>query len=68
MPNTDGEIHLEKQEKKSIWKEYVEQHQFDGKQYLGYDAFRKLWDCAFPFVKVRAYKHVSGMSYNCLLN
>jgi hypothetical protein len=64
MPNTDGEIHLEKQEKKTIWKEYVEQQQFDGQQYLGYDAFRKLWDRSFPFVKIRAYKHVSGTIYS----
>ena len=67
VPNSDGEIHLEKQEKKSIWTEYKEDFQSKGRKYLTYSAFLELWRKAFSHVKVRAYKQVTGKCYTCLI-
>jgi hypothetical protein len=60
MPNTNGEIHLEKQRKMSIWEEYAGDFEFQGRTHLSYDAFLKMWRDSFPHVKIRAYKQVSG--------
>ena len=60
MPNSPGEIHLEKQHKKQIWKEYVGDQQFRNRKSLGYDAFIKLWKECFSHVKIRSFKNVSG--------
>jgi hypothetical protein len=60
MPNTDGHIHLEKQLKKGIWEEYKGDFQYQGRAFLSYDGFCKLWRNSFPHVKIRAYKQVSG--------
>jgi hypothetical protein len=56
MPNTDGEIHLEKQEKKSIWEEYASDFKFKNRSPLSYSSFCELWTSSFPYVKIRVYK------------
>jgi hypothetical protein len=61
MPNTDGEIHLEKQLKKSIWEEYVNDFEYRGRKFMSYEQFCKLWRDSFPHVKIRSYKQVSGI-------
>lgn len=66
MPNTDGEIHLEKQEKKSIWKEYCSDFRFKNRNPLEYKQFCSLWKDAFPHVKIRAYK-VWGIYISCFV-
>lgn len=60
MPNTDGEIHLDKQEKKSIWLEYRNEFVATGRDHLSYQSFNQLWAKAFPHVRIRVYKQVSG--------
>ena len=60
MPNSDREIHLEKQEKKGIWEEYVNDFEYRGRQSMSYEHFNKLWRDCFPYVKIRKYKQVSG--------
>lgn len=60
MPNTDGEIHLEKQEMKGIWREYQEDFLCRGRQPLSYKTFLRIWQDCFSHVKIRAYKQVSG--------
>jgi hypothetical protein len=67
MPNTNGELHLEKQEMRSIWLEYFEDFEAKGRAPLCYQAFITLWRTAFPHVKIRAYKQVSGKCYVCLV-
>jgi hypothetical protein len=61
MPNSDGEIHLEKQHKKAIWKEYADDQKYLNRAFLGYDAFLKLWRECFSHVKIRCFKNVSGL-------
>jgi hypothetical protein len=61
VPNTEKkEVHLEMQQKKGIWEEYVGDFQYRGHRFMSYDAFITLWREAFPHVKIRAYKQVSG--------
>ena len=60
VPNSDGEIHLEKQQKKDIWQEYVDDFTYRGRQWMTYANFCKLWQSSFPHVKIREYKQVSG--------
>lgn len=67
MPNTDGEIHLEKQEKYAIWEEYKKDFEYNNRRYLSLPHFLKLWRTAFSHVKVRVYKQVSGKCYVCLI-
>lgn len=62
MPNTDGEIHLEKQDIKGIYEEYEADFEEKGRNPLCYQSFCKLWTKSFPHVKIRAYKQVSGQS------
>lgn len=60
MPNTDGEVHLEKQEMMSIWREYKEDFEYRNRQPLSYKSFVRIWRDCFAHVKIRAYKQVSG--------
>jgi hypothetical protein len=60
MPNTDGEIHLEKQLKRGIWEEYVNDFEYRGRKSMSYKNFCMLWRKSFPHVKIRTYKQVSG--------
>ena len=60
MPNPDGEIHLEKQLKRGIYEEYVDDFEYRGKKAMSYENFNKLWRESFPHVKIRKYKQVSG--------
>ncbi len=60
VPNSDGEIHLEKQQKKDIWQEYVDDFTYRGRQWMTYANFCKLWQSSFSHVKIREYKQVSG--------
>lgn len=58
IPNSKDEIHLEPQEKKEIWEEY-QSDCFElllDEDPMGYDAFLKLWDEAFPHVSIRIFK------------
>lgn len=64
MPNTDGDIHLEKQHKRGIWEEYEGEFLHRGLKPLCYDAFCKIWRDCFPHVKIRIYKQVSGKIYS----
>jgi hypothetical protein len=60
VPNSDGQIHLEKQLKKDIWKEYVDDFEYRCRPSMSYTNFCKLWQSSFPHVKIREYKQVSG--------
>ena len=62
MPNTDilGEIHLDKQEKKAIWNAYKLDFKDQNRAFLSYPVFCALWTKAFPHVRIRVYKQVSG--------
>jgi len=62
MPNTDGEIHLEKQQKRVIWEEYVNDFAYRGRKSMSYENFCRQWRISFPHVKIRKYKQVSGNS------
>jgi hypothetical protein len=67
QPNTHSEIHLEKQEKKSIYEEYKKDFEYQNRKPMSLSHFLKLWRDAFPHVKIRAYKQVSGKCYVCLI-
>jgi hypothetical protein len=67
MPNTDGEIHLEKQEKRAIWEEYVNDFEYRGRKSMSREHFNKLWRDCFPYVKIRSYKQVSGNILSCFI-
>ena len=67
VPNSGGEIHLEKQHKKSIWTEYKEEFEFRNRRHMSYQNFLNLWKNSFPHVKIRAYKQVTGKCYTCLI-
>jgi hypothetical protein len=60
MPNCVGEIHLEKQHKKTIWAEYTADFIYHKRKPLSYSAFIKLWQECFSHVKIRTFKQVSG--------
>lgn len=60
IPNSNGEIHLEKQEKKSIYKEYEEDCKYYRRKYLTYSQFLDMWKQCFSHVKIRVYKQVTG--------
>ena len=68
MPNTDGEIHLEKQLKRGIYEEYVDDFEYRGKKAMSYENFNKLWRESFPHVKIRKYKQVSGNKIIIIIN
>ena len=59
MPNSD-QIHLEPQEMKSIYDEYVLEYGKTPAWLITYDAFCKLWRDCFPYVKIREFKAVTG--------
>lgn len=68
VPNSSsGEIHLEKQEKKSIFNEYKAIFDASGHSSVMYGRFTQLWSECFPHVKIRSYKQVSGKCYTCVL-
>lgn len=60
MPNSVGEINLEKQYKKNIWEDYAGDFIYMKRKPLSYSAFVKLWQDCFPHVKIRTFKQVSG--------
>ena len=60
MPNTDGEIHLEKQLNRGIYEEYVNDFEYRGRKSMSYENFCLTWRKSFPHVKIRQYKQVSG--------
>ncbi len=62
MPNTDGEIHIDKIEKQDIYILYVNEV---GKGCLTYSSWLKFWKKVFPHVKVRQWKNVSGKCEHC---
>ena len=65
-PNS-GEIHLEMQDKKDVYKEY--RADFDKviefEEVVSYSYFLKLWDTMFKHVKIREYKSVTGKCHFC---
>jgi hypothetical protein len=60
IPNSNGQIHLEKQERKSIYNEYAEDSKYFGRKYLTYSQFLDMWKRCFSHVKIRVYKQVTG--------
>jgi hypothetical protein len=66
IPNLQ-EIHLDPIDKKEVWKEYRQEIlQFETEaELLKYSAFCALWDSAFPHVKIREYKAVTGKCVFC---
>jgi hypothetical protein len=62
IPNSNGEIHLEPQDKKEIWAEYVEMScdVLNESNHVSYSAFLQLWKSSFSHVKIREYKQVRG--------
>jgi hypothetical protein len=62
MPNTDGEIHIDKIEKQDIYIMYVNEV---AKDCLTYSSWLKFWKKVFPNVKIRQWKNVSGKCEHC---
>lgn len=56
------EIHLEKQPKGPIYEEYKDDMLARNDCYLSKSYFLQIWRKAFPYVKIREYKHVCGTS------
>lgn len=57
---TVREIHLEKQPKGPIYAEYKDDMLARNECYLSKSYFLRIWRQAYPYVKVREYKHVCG--------
>lgn len=67
IPNSDGEIHLEPTDMRSIWKEYLIDMRHAGERFLCYSAFNNMWNHCFPYVKIREFKAVTGKCSTCTL-
>jgi hypothetical protein len=65
------EAHLDLCDRKDIWEMYRNEMKVfysfsDGeKVYYDCDTFNKVWNNVFPWVKIRAYKAVSGKCWTC---
>jgi len=72
LPNSAGEIHLEKCFKGEIYKEYKSDCDLNGDKCLSERRFFELWNKYFPHVKIRQFKQVAGtyhyLNYICLYN
>jgi hypothetical protein len=67
VPNSCGEIHLDPITKKEVWKEYKEDMidiYKDSDNILDYTSFIRVWQLAFPHVKIRVYKQVSNVIFS----
>ena len=62
---TSNEIHLEPMNKCDIYEEYTTDMQRNCEFYLSLKQFVALWAHAFPDVKIREYKAVSGKCKTC---
>jgi hypothetical protein len=62
MPNTDGEVHIDKVEKQDIYCMYVNEVRNDC---LSFSAWSKFWKRVFPNVLIRQWKNVSGKCEDC---
>lgn len=60
IPNSNDEIHLEPITIQEIHDEYVIDMEHQGDESLGYEAFLRMWNSCFPYVKIREYKQVTG--------
>lgn len=69
IPNSNGEIHLEPQEKKTIWEEYRSDvmNLLLEETSICYSAFCSLWEEAFPHVSIRVFKAVGGKCNTCAI-
>ena len=66
MPN-GGEIHLDSQDKKDIYNDYVSdiKNIFLEDSPVSFPQFWKLWHAVFPYVVIREYKGVTGKCLTC---
>lgn len=62
VPNSAGEIHLEPTTINEIHAEYVMDMEHVGEERLDYVTFRNLWIHCFPYVKIREFKAVTGIT------
>jgi hypothetical protein len=62
MPNTDGEVHIDKIEKQDIYCMYVNEVR---SECLTFSAWNKFWKRCFPNVSIRQWKNVSGKCEDC---
>jgi hypothetical protein len=62
MPNTAGEVHIDKTEKQEIYCLYVNEVR---QNCLTFSAWNKFWKRCFSNVKIRKWKNVSGKCDDC---
>jgi hypothetical protein len=62
MPNTAGEVHIDKTEKQEIYCLYVNEVR---QNCLTFSAWNKFWKRCFSHVKIRKWKNVSGKCDDC---
>jgi hypothetical protein len=62
MPNTDGQIHIDKIEKQEIYILYVNEVARDC---LTFSSWLKFWNKVFPNVSIRQWKNVTGKCEHC---